>query len=68
MTREKILVKKFDMFYYYVCTTQYITDTKQRKKRRKRSRFKFNCSLILNWLFLIADIGNLAITAIKSDG
>lgn len=29
------LVKKFDMFYYYVCTTQYITDTKQIKKQEK---------------------------------
>lgn len=29
------LVKKFDMFYYYVCTTQYITDTKQTKKEEK---------------------------------
>lgn len=27
--------KKFDMFYYFVCTTQYITDTKQKTGENK---------------------------------
>lgn len=47
--------KKFDMFYYFVCTTQYITDTKQKNRRKIKGTVQIQLLTAMYWLF-IADI------------
>lgn len=31
---NKVFGKKLDIFYYFVCTTQYITDAKQKTEEK----------------------------------